>query len=66
MLIGFIFWYKGLAAGADLPMASSSYYSRSSGLAWRRRFCTKPSATMMLAVTLGVILCVVGSRKFGS
>ncbi len=44
MLIGFIFWYKGLAAGGMPPSASSSYCSRSSDLACRRRCCTKPSA----------------------
>ncbi|STT18014.1 drug/metabolite transporter permease [Klebsiella pneumoniae] len=65
MLIGFIFWYKGLAAGGIAASASSSYCSRSSDLAWSAALLHETVSPLMLAVTLGVVLCVVGSRKFG-
>ncbi len=61
MLIGFL-QYKGLAAGGIAAVGQLQLLQPFFGLACRR-CCTKPSA-LMLAVTLGVVLCVVGSRKF--
>ena len=84
MLIGFIFWYKGLAAGGIAAVGQLQLLQQFFGLGRgvnalpglppRRRLETrspgKRSATgetgLMLTVTLGVILCVIGSRKFGS
>ena len=45
MLIGFIFWYKGLAAGGIAAVGQLQLLQPFFGLgACRRRCCTKPSA----------------------
>lgn len=40
MLIGFVFWYRGLAQGALRPSASCNCCNRSSAWHWRRACCT--------------------------
>lgn len=61
MLIGFIFWYKGLAAVGQLQLLQQFF-----GLGLAAALLHETVSPLMLAVTLGVILCVIGSRKFGS
>ncbi len=64
MLIGLSFWYKGWPRAGSPPSASSTIAAvlrtRPVGGAVARTV-----SPLMLAVTLGVVLCVVGSRKFG-
>lgn len=64
MLIGFIFWYKGLAAGGIAAVGQLQLLQPFFGLALSATLLRESVSPMMLAVTLGVILCVVGSRKF--
>lgn len=64
MLIGFIFWYKGLAAGGIAAVGQLQLLQPFFGLALSATLLHESVSPMMLAVTLGVILCVVGSRKF--
>ena len=44
MLIGFVFWYRGLAQGGIAASGSCSCCSPSSASRWRRRCCTSRSA----------------------
>lgn len=64
MLIGFIFWYKGLAAGGIAAVGQLQLLQPFFGLALSATLLHESVSPMMLAVTLGVILCVMGSRKF--
>ena len=65
MLIGFIFWYKGLAAGGIAAVGQLQLLQPFFGLGLAAALLHETVSPVMLAVTLGVILCVVGSRKFG-
>lgn len=64
MLIGFIFWYKGLAAGGIAAVGQLQLLQPFFGLALSATLLHESVSPMMLVVTLGVILCVAGSRKF--
>ena len=65
MLIGFIFWYKGLAAGGIAAVGQLQLLQPFFGLGLSAAMLHETVSPLMLAVTLGVILCVIGSRKFG-
>jgi drug/metabolite transporter (DMT)-like permease len=65
MLIGFIFWYKGLAAGGIAAVGQLQLLQPFFGLGLAAALLHETVSPLMLAATLGVILCVVGSRKFG-
>ncbi|MGP3590296.1 EamA family transporter [Vagococcus sp. WN89Y] len=64
MLIGFIFWYKGLAAGGIATVGQLQLLQPFFGLGLSVTILHETVSPLMLAVTLGVILCVAGSRKF--
>lgn len=64
MLIGFIFWYKGLAIGGIAAVGQLQLLQPFFGLALSAALLHETVSPVMLAVTLGVVLCVVGSRKF--
>ncbi|MEG1213187.1 MAG: DMT family transporter [Leclercia sp.] len=64
MLIGFIFWYKGLAAGGIAAVAQLQLLQPFLGLGLSATLLHETVSPLMLVVTLGVILCVMGSRKF--
>ena len=65
MLIGFIFWYKGLAAGGIAAVSQLQLLQPFFGLGLAAALLHETVSPLMLNVTLGVILCVIGSRKFG-
>lgn len=64
MLIGFIFWYKGLAAGGIATVGQLQLLQPFLGLGLSVTILHETVSPLMLAVTFGVILCVMGSRKF--
>lgn len=64
MLIGFIFWYKGLALGGIAAVGQLQLLQPFFGLGLSAALLHETVDPLMLAVTLGVILCVAGSRKF--
>lgn len=66
MLIGFIFWYKGLAAGGIAAVGQLQLLQPFFGLGLSAALLHETVSPLMLAVTLGVVLCVVGSRKFAA
>ncbi|MEB6377865.1 DMT family transporter [Leclercia adecarboxylata] len=65
MLIGFIFWYKGLARGGIAAVGQLQLLQPFLGLGLSATLLGEAVSPLMLFVTLGVILCVVGSRKYG-
>lgn len=64
MLIGFMFWYKGLATGGIASVGQLQLLQPLFGLALSAVFLHEPVSPRMVFVTLGVLLCVIGSRKF--
>ena len=64
MLIGFIFWYKGLALGGIATVGQLQLLQPFFGLGLSAALLHETVDPLMLASTLGVILCVAGSRKF--
>ncbi|KHJ65239.1 transporter [Pantoea rodasii] len=64
MLIGFIFWYKGLAIGGIAAVGQLQLLQPFFGLGLSATLLHETVSPLMLVITLGVILCVMGSRKF--
>ncbi|WEX86503.1 DMT family transporter [Sinorhizobium garamanticum] len=64
MLIGFIFWYRGLAQGGIAAVGQLQLLQPFFGLALAATLLDEEVSLTMLAVTVGVILCVAGARKF--
>ena len=64
MLIGFVFWYRGLAQGGIAAVGQLQLLQPFFGLALAATLLHEPVTPIMLAVTAAVILCVAGARKF--
>lgn len=64
MFIGFIFWYKGLAQGGTATVGQLQLLQPFFGLALASWLLHEKVSPGMLAVTIGVILCVTGTKKF--
>ncbi|WP_414500309.1 DMT family transporter [Zymobacter sp. IVIA_12111.31 C1] len=64
MLIGFIFWYKGLAIGGIAAVGQLQLLQPFLGLGLSATLLHETVSPLMIAITVGVIFCVVGSRRF--
>ncbi|NSY17843.1 DMT family transporter [Neorhizobium sp. AL 9.2.2] len=64
MLIGFIFWYRGLAQGGIAAVGQLQLTQPFFGLVLASLLPGESISPMMIAVTLAVILCVAGARRF--
>ena len=64
MLIGFVFWYRGLAQGGIAAVGQLQLLQPFMGLALAATLLGEPVSAAMFGVTLAVILCVAGARKF--
>ncbi len=64
MLIGFIFWYKGIAIGGIASVGQLQLLQPFFGLGLSAMILHETVSPVMVLITLGVILCVIGSRKF--
>lgn len=64
MLIGFIFWYKGLAIGGIAAVGQLQLLQPFFGLGLSATLLHETVSPLMLLITLGVILCVIASRQF--
>lgn len=64
MFIGFIFWYKGLAQGGITTVGQLQLLQPFFGLALAAYLLHEQVSMGMLGITVGVILCVVGTKKF--
>lgn len=65
MLIGFIFWYQGLAVGGIAAVGQLQLLQPFFGLALSATLLHETVSLQMVVITFGVICCVVGSRRFG-
>jgi drug/metabolite transporter (DMT)-like permease len=64
MLIGFVFWYRGLAQGGIAAVGQLQLLQPFFGLAIAAALLGEPVTWTMLLITVGVILCVFGARRF--
>jgi drug/metabolite transporter (DMT)-like permease len=64
MLIGFIFWYRGLAQGGIAAVGQLQLLQPFFGLALAATLLHEQVSPIMLIVTVAVVGCVVGAKKF--
>jgi drug/metabolite transporter (DMT)-like permease len=66
MLIGFVFWYRGLAQGGIAAVGQLQLLQPFFGLALAATLLGEQVSVGMLAVTLAVVACVVGAKKLAA
>ncbi|WP_419736447.1 DMT family transporter [Pseudomonas sp. COR18] len=64
MLIGFVFWYRGLAQGGIAAVGQLQLLQPFFGLALAATLLHERVSVGMVAVTVAVIFCVAGARRF--
>ncbi|MFV9094755.1 DMT family transporter [Klebsiella aerogenes] len=64
MLVGFIFWYRGLAIGGIAAVGQLQLLQPFFGLALAALLLHESVSPLMVVVTLGIIFCVIGSKRF--
>ncbi len=64
MLVGFVFWYRGLALGGISGVGQLQLLQPFFGLALAGLLLGEPVAWSMIAVTALVVICVAGAKRF--
>ena len=64
MLIGFVFWYRGLAQGGIAAVSQLQLIQPFFGLALAAMLLGETVSWSMLAVTLATVGCVAGAKRF--
>ncbi len=64
MLVGFVFWYRGLALGGIAGVGQLQLLQPFFGLVLAGLLLHEPIAWTMIAVTGMVVLCVAGAKRF--
>jgi len=64
MLVGFIFWYRGLALGGIAGVSQLQLLQPFFGLLLAGLLLREPVAGIMIAATAIVVLCVAGAKRF--
>ncbi|MGI4985087.1 MAG: DMT family transporter [Janthinobacterium lividum] len=64
MLIGFIFWYRGLALGGIAAVGQLQLLQPFFGLALAAALLHEPVGSRIVGVAALVVLCVLGARRF--
>lgn len=64
MLIGFIFWYRGLAQGGIAAVGQLQLLQPFFGFVLAMALLGEQVSGAMLGVTVAVVLCVAGAKKF--
>lgn len=64
MLIGFVFWYRGLALGGIAAVGQLQLLQPFFGLLLAAGLLHERVSPLMLVTTLAIVLCVAGARKF--
>ncbi len=64
MLVGFVFWYRGLAQGGIAAVGQLQLLQPFFGLAWAATLLHESVTWSMLASIIVVIGCVAGARRF--
>lgn len=66
MLVGFVFWYRGLALGGIASVGQLQLLQPFFGLALAGLLLGEPVAPAMILVTVLVVGCVAGAKRYGS
>ncbi|MEJ8574288.1 DMT family transporter [Microbaculum marinum] len=66
MLIGFFFWYRGLAQGGIAAVGQLQLLQPFLGLALAALLLNEAVSTAMIVSTVAVIACVAGARRFAA
>ncbi len=66
MLIGFVFWYRGLVQGGIAAVGQLQLLQPFFGLALAATLLHEQVSPLMLVVTVAVVVCVAGARKFAT
>jgi len=64
MLVGFVFWYRGLALGGIAAVGQLQLLQPFFGLLLAAGLLHERVSPLMVATTLAVVACVAGARKF--
>lgn len=64
MLVGFIFWYRGLALGGIAGVGQLQLLQPFIGLVFAGLLLKEPVGPGLFGMTLVVVLCVAGARRF--
>jgi drug/metabolite transporter (DMT)-like permease len=64
MLIGFVFWYRGLAQGGIAAVGQLQSLQPFFGLALAATLLHEPVSPLVLIVTVAVVGCVAGAKRF--
>jgi drug/metabolite transporter (DMT)-like permease len=64
MFIGFVFWYRGLALGGTAAVGQLQLLQPFFALALAAAVLSEEVSSLMIGVTLAVVACVAGARKF--
>lgn len=64
MLIGFVFWYRGLAQGGIAAVGQLQLLQPFFGLALAGLLLHEEVNPAMIGVTIAIVFCVAGARKF--
>jgi drug/metabolite transporter (DMT)-like permease len=66
MLIGFVFWYRGLAQGGIAAVGQLQLFQPFIGLAISAALLHETVSWQMIAMTLGAVVCVAGAKKYAN
>lgn len=66
MLIGFVFWYRGLAQGGIAAVGQLQLVQPFFGLAIAAVLLGEPVSWAMVAVTVAVVFCVAGAKRYAA
>ncbi len=64
MLVGFVFWYRGLALGGIAKVGQLQLLQPFFGLALAALLLHEPVTVGMVVVTAVIVLCVAGAKRF--
>jgi drug/metabolite transporter (DMT)-like permease len=64
MFIGFVFWYRGLAAGGIAAVGQLQLLQPLLGLMVAAAVLGESVSPAMLATTVAIVICVAGARRF--
>lgn len=64
MLIGFVFWYRGLAQGGIAAVGQLQLFQPFMGLGLAALLLHEKVSWTMLVVTLAAVICVAGAKKY--
>ena len=66
MLVGFVFWYRGLALGGIAAVGQLQLLQPFFGLILAAMLLHEAVSWSMVAVTLGIVACVAGAKRFAA